>query len=192
MTANTASWLGILFVALTGVSFYAGLTVQRLRPLLICVPVFLFFRMMMNALDGMLSREYSTATVSGEIFNEAMDIIGDMVCYGSLLFVPGDHTPSTVVFLVLCWAAEFFGVLGKGMPNGIRRHETFMGGKPDRAAWMGMLAVLLIVFPEFRRYMGLYIGVASLFVFVTCVIRVRKTIEAAKGRAYTSFTPVGR
>lgn len=192
MTANMASWLGMLFVALTGFSFYTGLTDPRLRFLLICVPVFLFFRMMMNALDGMLSREYSTATVAGEIFNEAMDIFGDMVCYGSLLFVPGKHTPSIVVFLLLCWAAEFFGVLGKGMPNGVRRHETFMGGKADRAAWMGILAVLLIVFPDFHRYTGLYTGAASSFVFATCVIRVRKTIEAAKGRTYTSFTPVGR
>jgi phosphatidylglycerophosphate synthase len=42
----------------------------------------------MNALDGMLAREYQTGSVAGELCNEALDVIGDTICYGVLLFVP--------------------------------------------------------------------------------------------------------
>jgi CDP-diacylglycerol--glycerol-3-phosphate 3-phosphatidyltransferase len=192
MTANMATGLGFLFVVLTGISFYLGLTTYQLRFMLILVPLFLLFRMIMNALDGMLSREYGTATVVGELWNEALDIVGDTICYGSLYFVPGKHTTSIMIFLILCWAAEFFGVLGKGMPNGVRRHETFLGGKPDRAAWMGLLSILLFGFPSFYRYINIYIGWLSILIAMTCIIRIKKTIKAANGKKYKSYTWIRR
>ena len=146
----------------------------------------------MNALDGMLAREYNTGTVAGEIWNEALDVLGDTVCYGVLYFVPGGPRLSVVVLLLTIWAAEFFGVLGKSMPNGVRRHETLLGGKPDRAVWMSGLALILFFWPSFLAHSYVYLGIVSGFVVLTSAIRVRKTIVVARGQDYQSYTWIGR
>jgi len=192
MTANMASAFGCVFVALTAAGFYLGLSVPALRFLLLCVPGFLVLRMAMNALDGLLAREYHTGTVAGEIWNEALDVLGDTVCYGALYFVDGGPRLSLVVFLLTIWAAEFFGVLGKSMPHGVRRHETVLGGKPDRAVWMSGLALILFFRPSFLAYSPIYLGVVSGFVVLTSLIRVRKTIAVARGHEYQSYTWIGR
>jgi len=192
MTANMATALGCVFIALTATGFYVGLSMERWRFLLLLVPVFLVMRMAMNALDGMLAREYKTGTVVGEIWNEALDIIGDTVCYGSLYFVENGPRLSLVVFLLLSWAAEFFGVLGKSMPNGVRRHETILGGKPDRAVWMGLMSIILFIRPVLISYSPVYLCAVSFFVLCTSLVRVRKTIIVAKGSEYKSYTWIGR
>ncbi len=146
----------------------------------------------MNALDGMLAREYGTGSVAGELFNEGLDVIGDTICYGSLFFVPDGPMLSLTLLLILSWMAEFFGVLGKGFPGGVRRHETFLGGKPDRAVWMSILALLLFFVPGFIGDVPYYLLTMSVFVFATSVIRIRKTLLAAKGEKYESYTWIGR
>ncbi len=192
MSANQATLFGCIFVALVSSSFYVGLTNEKLRWALLLVPLFLILRMMMNALDGMLAREYGTSSVSGEIWNEGLDIIGDNICYGILLFVPGISKWPIVLFIILFWAAEFFGVFGKSMPGGVRRHETFLGGKPDRAVWMGLMALILFFSPGFIEFAGHYILVVCFFVFMTIVIRIRKIISESKGKKYESYTWIGK
>ncbi len=88
--------------------------------------------------------------------------------------------------------AEFFGVLGKSFPGGVRRHETFLGGKPDRAVWMSALALLLFFQPGFIHSVAYYLLTMSLFVFGTSVIRIRKILVVARGREYQSYTWIGR
>jgi len=109
-----------------------------------------------------------------------------------LYFVDGVPKLSLFVYLLAIWAAEFFGVLGKSMPNGVRRHETFLGGKPDRAIWMGGLALLLFFWPGFLQYGSIYLGIVTAFVVLTSMIRIRKTIAAARGHDYASYTWIGR
>jgi len=192
MTANQATFLGCVFIVLTAISFYMGFAFYNFRWFLLLVPIFLFFRLIMNTLDGMLSREYKTATVAGELWNEALDIIGDTVCYGVLLFIPNSPRLAVTIYLILTWAAEYFGVLGKSLPGGIRRHETIGGGKPDRAVWMGLLAVISFLWPPFIYYMSYYVLSVSALIFLTCFIRIKKTLDGAKGKRYDSYTWIGR
>ncbi|OGM09880.1 hypothetical protein A2159_02135 [Candidatus Woesebacteria bacterium RBG_13_34_9] len=192
MTADQATIFGIIFIFLTAFSYYVGLSNNSYRWILLLVPVFLFFRLAMNTLDGLLSREHNKATVAGEILNETLDVFGDTICYGSLLLVPNTPFKSLVIFIILIWAAEFFGVLGKSMPGGIRRHETIAGGKPDRAVWMGLAAFIIFFYPAFIDYLSYYIFFVSVLVGLTCVIRIRKILQAAKGKKYKSYTWIGK
>jgi CDP-diacylglycerol--glycerol-3-phosphate 3-phosphatidyltransferase len=192
MSATQATFFGIIFIFLTAASYYLGLTYESWRWLLLLVPVFLFLRLAMNTLDGMLSRECGTATAAGELWNEALDVFGDTICYGSPLLIPAVPYKPLVLFIILLWAAEFFGVLGKSMPGGTRRHETIGGGKPDRAVWMGLSAVILFLFPSFMNYFAYYLYFVSILVGLTVIIRIRKTIQAAKGKEYKSYTWIGR
>ena len=192
MTANMATVFGFCFIIFISACFYSGLSLPGARFVLLFIPVFLIFRMGMNALDGMLAREYGTASVTGEIWNEALDIIGDTVAYGSLYFVENGPKTAIFLFLILSWCAEFFGVLGKSLPNGVRRHEALLGGKPDRAIWMGLLSILLFIFPSFLRFSQFYIYGISVFVLVTIFLRIRKIITESKNQEYESYTWIGR
>lgn len=192
MTANQATFFGAICIVLISASFYIGLMQPEKSWLLPCIPVLLLLRMAMNTLDGMLSREYGTGSVGGELFNESLDVIGDMLCYGVMFFVPCIPVFPVVLFLMLIWMAEYFGVLGKSFPGGIRRHETFLGGKPDRAVWMGVFALCAYFVPSFLSHAGEYLYVVCFFVLVTSVLRIRKTIEAARGKDYVSYTWIGK
>jgi CDP-diacylglycerol--glycerol-3-phosphate 3-phosphatidyltransferase len=192
MTANMATAGGIVAIVLASSSLYLGAARTGLGWLLLLAPVFLVLRMAMNALDGMLARERGQGTVAGEIWNEALDVVGDNVCYGVLYFVPDGPRVSIVLFLLCIWAAEFFGVLGKSMPGGVRRHEALAGGKPDRAVWMGLMALILYFSPGFLMYIPYYLGALSGLVIFTALLRVRATLKAASGKPYKSFTWIGR
>jgi len=192
MTPNVATLLGIVFVILTALSFYLGFTNEDLHFCLLLVPVFLFLRMMMNALDGLLSREYKLASAAGELLNEGVDVIGDIVCYGILYIVSGMPKLSLVIYLMMIWAAEFFGVLGKSMPGGRRRYENVLSGKPDRALWMGIFAVVLFFRPQLIKYVNYYFLCLSILLALTCILRIRKILECARGKKYESYTWVGK
>jgi CDP-diacylglycerol--glycerol-3-phosphate 3-phosphatidyltransferase len=192
MSPNMATLAGVFFIGASAATLYLGLARPDLRWLLLLTPLCLVLRMAMNALDGLLSREKGLATVPGEIWNEALDVVGDNVCYGVLIFVPDGPRLTVVALLLAIWAAEFFGVLGKGMPGGVRRHEAAMGGKPDRAFWMGLLAVVLYAFPGFFAYLPYYLGGVTCLVVLTALLRIRMTVRAAEGKPYESYTVRGR
>ncbi|MBU1055598.1 MAG: CDP-alcohol phosphatidyltransferase family protein [Proteobacteria bacterium] len=192
MSANQATFFGCICIVLVSLSFYVGLTNGKFRWTLLLVPLFLILRLMMNTLDGMLAREYKTGSVFGEICNEGLDIIGDNICYGILFFVPDISKVPVVLFIILTWSAEYWGVFGNSMPGGVRRHETFLGGKPDRAVWMGLMALVLYFKPDLIEFAGYYISGVCFFVFMTSVIRIKKIISDSKGKKYESYTWIGR
>ena len=192
MTPNAATLFGVIFVVLTTLSFYFGFTRDNLRFCLLLVPVFLFMRMMMNALDGLLSREYKLASAAGELLNEGVDVIGDIICYGILYIVSGIPKFPLIIYLMLIWAAEFFGVLGKSMPGGVRRYENVLSGKPDRALWMGLFSIILFFNPQFIKYSGYYFTGLSGLLLLTCILRIKKILEYSRGKKYESYTWVGK
>ena len=70
--------------------------------------MFLFLRLAMNTLDGLLSREYKTATTVGELWNEGLDVIGDTICYGVLFFIPHRPRLTLTLYLILIWGSRIF------------------------------------------------------------------------------------
>ncbi len=192
MTPDMALAGGALVTLMSGASLYAGLVHPRGRWLLLLVPPLLLLRMALNALDGMLARERGQSTALGEVLNEGVDVIGDTLAYGVLYFVPGGPRLTVVVFLLCTWAAEFFGVLGKGLPGGVRRYEAAFGGKPDRAFWMALLSLALWADPRLLSRTPPYLAAVSVLVGFTALWRARAAVRGARGLAYDARTPAGR
>lgn len=192
MSPDLALFGGGVVTLLCGAALYAGLAFPGWRPLLLAVPPLLLLRMALNALDGMLARERGQASAWGEVLNEALDVVGDTAAYGVLYFVPGSPRSAVVLLLLATWAAEFFGVLGKGLPGGVRRHEALFGGKPDRAFWMALLALLLFFRPDWWRWAGVYLGAVAGLAAATALWRAWAAVREARGRAYDARTPIGR
>jgi CDP-diacylglycerol--glycerol-3-phosphate 3-phosphatidyltransferase len=137
VTANQITAFAMLL------SFAAGAAIYHFRSLrvLLLLPVVLFLRMALNAIDGMLAREHNQKTTLGAILNELGDVFSDAALYLPLaLIAPFD--PILMVLIVLfAVISEMTGVLGVTI-GASRRYDGPMG-KSDRAFVFGALGLLL-------------------------------------------------
>lgn len=143
VTANQVTLAAMIASVATGLALW-GLAGCRLSLLLL--PLVLFLRMALNAVDGMIAREHNQQSRLGAILNEAGDVVSDAALY--LALVPalapfGAHGWPIVLFVVAAILTEFVGVLGQTIGGG-RRYDGPMG-KSDRAAAIGLIAFLIAV-----------------------------------------------
>lgn len=167
-TANQLTAAGLVASAGGGVTVALGVNDQRG---LVLVPVFLFIRMALNALDGIVAKEYGQATPRGRVFNEVADVLGDAVAYLPLmLLLKGDAT-LVAILVVLATVTEFVAVLD---PQ--RRHNEGPLGKSDRAATFGLLALLLGVGVPVSNWISWALAAMAVLAVLTIWNRVRSQL----------------
>jgi CDP-diacylglycerol--glycerol-3-phosphate 3-phosphatidyltransferase len=179
VTANMVT-LGAALVSLivAGVVFWQG-PVEALWYALL--PVWMLLRMALNAVDGMLAREFGQQSRPGAYYNELSDVIADAALYLSLLSVPGVHAP---ILWALAWLAaltEYTGVLGL-MVGASRRYDGPMG-KSDRAFVVGALGIALATGWGGARVVDVVVALMALLCAMTVVHRVRQGLAEANTRA---------
>lgn len=149
VTANQVTLFAMLASILLG-----GVLICFPNPLFfISLPVFLFFRMALNAIDGMLAREFNQQSLLGAILNEVGDIIADAALYLAFAFLTGVSPWLVVLAVLLSWLTEFCGVITQTL-TGSRNYRGPMG-KSDRAFVLGALGLIIALWPQ-------YIGVANI------------------------------
>ncbi len=111
------------------------------RWVLFLVPVVLFLRMALNAIDGMLAREHDMQSALGGLLNELGDVISDIALYVPFGLIAGISPVAVVATVVLAVLSEMTGVVAVQI-GASRRYDGPMG-KSDRAVAFGLLAVLL-------------------------------------------------
>jgi len=138
VSANAVTWGALLLSLAEG----AALALQPGRPLwLLLLPLLLLVRMALNALDGMLAREFDQATPSGAVLNELGDVLADAALYLPLMRVPDLDPLLLALTVVLGVIGELAGIVV--VPLGARRRYDGPLGKSDRAFAYGLLALLL-------------------------------------------------
>ena len=108
---------------------------------LLLLPALLLVRMALNALDGMLAREFHQASRLGALLNELGDVLADGLLYLPLGLVSGVPPLLLALVVVLGVIGEMAGVVAVQI-GGQRRYEGPLG-KSDRAFAFGALALLL-------------------------------------------------
>jgi CDP-diacylglycerol--glycerol-3-phosphate 3-phosphatidyltransferase len=111
---------------------------QARVPLLL-LPVLLFLRMALNAMDGMLAREFVQKSDIGAYLNELGDVVSDGFLYLPLALLPEYDSRWMVVAIVLAVISEMAGTVAV-MTGASRRYDGPMG-KSDRALVFGALAL---------------------------------------------------
>jgi CDP-diacylglycerol---glycerol-3-phosphate 3-phosphatidyltransferase len=111
------------------------------KTLLLLIPLVLFIRMALNAIDGMLAREHNMKSALGAILNELGDVIADAALYLPLALIPGVEATSVVIVVVLAIISEMTGVVA--IQIGATRCYDGPMGKSDRAFCFGAIALLL-------------------------------------------------
>jgi CDP-diacylglycerol--glycerol-3-phosphate 3-phosphatidyltransferase len=116
------------------------LTVRvELRSLFLILPAFLFVRMAMNAMDGMLAREFGQKSRLGAYLNELTDVISDAFLYLPFAYLPEFDAAWIGAVIVLAVISEMTGVVAAATGAG-RRYDGPMG-KSDRAFAFGAVGL---------------------------------------------------
>ena len=108
------------------------------RWIFLLIPLWMLLRMALNAIDGMLAREFGQQSKLGAYLNELCDVAADAALYLPLALVAGVWPAAVVLVVVLAALTEYAGVLGL-MVGASRRYDGPMG-KSDRAFAFGVLA----------------------------------------------------
>jgi CDP-diacylglycerol--glycerol-3-phosphate 3-phosphatidyltransferase len=109
------------------------------QALLLLLPVLLFFRMALNAMDGMLAREFCQQSKLGACLNELGDVVSDAFLYLPFVYLQGFDSVWMIAVVLLAVVSEMAGTVTV-MIGGSRRYDGPMG-KSDRALVFGALAL---------------------------------------------------
>lgn len=109
--------------------------------LFLLFPVILLVRMALNAIDGLLAREYAMQTPLGAILNELGDVIADAGLYLPFALLPGVNSTLIVFVVLLAIISEMTGVIAVQI-GATRRYDGPLG-KSDRAFAFGFISLLL-------------------------------------------------
>lgn len=146
------------------------------------IPIWLFLRMALNAIDGMLAREHNMQTALGGILNELGDVISDAALYLPFALVPGISPLFVVIVVLLSVFTEMVGVVAVQI-GASRRYDGPMG-KSDRAFVFGLLAFLLGIGlePGWWANAGLIlVGLLSVWTMVNRAVRaLRERVAKAE------------
>lgn len=102
------------------------------------IPLWMALRMALNAIDGMLAREFGQQSRLGGYLNELCDVVADTALYLPFALLPGVWPAAVVLVALLAIISEYAGVMGPLVGVG-RRYDGPMG-KSDRAFAFGILA----------------------------------------------------
>lgn len=187
VTANQVTVLAALVSV--AVAAIVGLRAGTHPALFTLLPAWMLLRMALNAVDGMLAREFGQQSTLGAYLNELGDVIADTALYLCLLAVPGMTWPPLVALVVGAALTEYAGVLGL-MVGAQRRYDGPMG-KSDRAFVVGVLGLLLAMGLIDADIVEPVTWTMALLCGVTVVRRVRAGLAQATMPSNTASGTIG-
>jgi CDP-diacylglycerol--glycerol-3-phosphate 3-phosphatidyltransferase len=155
-----------------------------LRPydtvLFLLLPLWLFLRMALNAIDGMLAREFGQKSNLGSFLNELTDVVSDAALYLPFAFLPQFGWLEVAGVIFLAALSEMAGVVAV-MTGASRRYDGPMG-KSDRAFVLGALGLAIGIAPAPQAWQHLVFPVLALLLCATIANRVRRGLAEAASR----------
>jgi CDP-diacylglycerol--glycerol-3-phosphate 3-phosphatidyltransferase len=148
---------------------------------LLALPVVIFVRLALNAIDGMLAREHGMVSALGLVLNELGDVLSDAALYLPFALVPGLSPVLVVLTVVLGIIGEMAGALAPLV--GAERQYAGPFGKSDRALAFGLLALLLGIGIAPGLWSTLYLAVLLALAALTVLNRARIVVANAKNSA---------
>jgi CDP-diacylglycerol--glycerol-3-phosphate 3-phosphatidyltransferase len=167
VTANQVTLAALAGSVVVGVVVaWAGV-----RWLFLALPAWLAIRMALNAVDGMLAREFGQKSRLGAYLNELADVISDAALFLPLAVVAPFDPLAVAVVAILAILSEYAGVMGP-MVGASRRYDGPMG-KSDRAFVLAALGLWIGLGLPLPQWSGLILWAVAGLLAVTIVNRVR-------------------
>jgi alpha-beta hydrolase superfamily lysophospholipase/phosphatidylglycerophosphate synthase len=161
-----------------------GLHSER-RVLFLLIAAWLLLRMALNAIDGMLAREFGQQSRLGAYLNELGDVVSDAALYAPFALVAPFGPFGVGAVIVLAVTSEFAGALGPMI--GASRHYEGPMGKSDRAVVFGALALWLGVGGMLPDWLGWLMPLLAGLLALTTANRVRGGLAETAAPAAASL-----
>lgn len=143
-------------------------------PLLV-LPLVLFVRMGLNAIDGMLARENGLQSRLGALLNELGDVLSDTVLYLPFALIPSINPVLVVLLVITGILVEMTGVVTVQI-GASRRYDGPLG-KSDRAFLFGCIGFMLGVGIRPGIWIDVVLTVGLLLSFYTIYNRVHRGLQ---------------
>jgi CDP-diacylglycerol---glycerol-3-phosphate 3-phosphatidyltransferase len=171
ITANQVTLSALVLSLLTGIALiFSG----NQTGIFLLVPLFLFVRMALNAIDGMLAREHDMKSPLGAILNELCDVISDVALYLPFALLPEISLWIIVLLVIAAIISEMTGVIAIQI-GASRRYDGPMG-KSDRAFVFGAIALALGLGMPSGYWLNELFGFVLLLTLATIYNRARQAL----------------
>jgi len=148
-------------------------------PLLLVGP-WLFVRMALNAIDGMLAREHGQKSALGGVLNELTDVISDAALYLPFACVDGFSPMLIVLVVFLGTLTEMTGVVCAQIGASRRYDGPF--GKSDRAFAFGLMGLIVGLTGSAGAWINWLLLAMILLLVLTIVNRARSGLAEVTRR----------
>ena len=135
------------------------------------IPVWLFLRMALNAIDGMMARDHAMQSPLGGFLNELTDVVSDAVLYLPFALVTGISAKLVILIVFASVLVEMAGVVAVQV-GASRRYDGPMG-KSDRAFVFGLLGLLVALGVPLQAWVNPALAVVAALAIWTIVNRIR-------------------
>lgn len=136
------------------------------------IPAWMILRMALNAIDGMLAREFGQQSRLGAYLNELTDVIADSALFLPFALLSGVSLWLVLLVTLLAIFTEYAGVLGP-MVGASRRYDGPMG-KSDRALVFGVLGAGVALGWFAPLWINIVLAVVSALLVYTLINRIRR------------------
>lgn len=175
VTANQVTLLACAVSLAIGAALC--LAPQR-RTLFALIPLWMLLRMGLNAIDGMLAREFGQKSSLGAYLNELTDVFSDAALYLPFAFLPHFAPLWVCAAIGLAMASEYAGVLGL-MVGATRRYDGPLG-KSDRAFVFGLLGLCVALGMAPAPWQGWIMPALCALLVLTLINRVRAGLAESR------------
>ena len=172
ITPNFLTVFTIIFSFFIGYLFFLGIDNKIY---FLFVSLGLLFRMMLNALDGMLATTYNLKSKEGEILNEIGDVLSDIAIYFPFIYFNSLSLELIIIFISLSVINEFCGLLAKSI-SGNRRYDGPMG-KSDRAFFVGIICIVLYFTSSILFFLDYIFLFAIILMIISSFLRLTKSLK---------------
>jgi CDP-diacylglycerol--glycerol-3-phosphate 3-phosphatidyltransferase len=170
VTANQVTIAACLLSVVLGLFLIAAA-----RDWFLILPIWMLLRMALNAVDGMLAREFGQKSPLGAYLNELTDVVSDAALYLPFAFIPPFDWRSVGAVIFIASLTEMTGVVGV-MAGASRRYDGPMG-KSDRAFVFSLLAIWVATTTALPGWTSWIMWTIALAATITIVNRIRSGLR---------------
>ncbi|MCG7418941.1 hypothetical protein BHU61_12015 [Macrococcus epidermidis] len=151
------------------------------RWIFLLMPIVMFVRMALNAIDGVMAKKYNMKSNLGMLLNEIGDVVSDLVLFLPFILIVHDKGISVLLFIGFSIVSEMAGSLVQII--GAKRMYNGPMGKSDRAFLIGLVSLLIALNIKIIPFIHIILYIATLLIILNTYIRIANGL---KGASYES------
>lgn len=145
------------------------------------LPLVLFIRMILNALDGMIAKEHHLQTPAGTFLNELGDVFSDTFLYLPFSLVPHVSYFLVIAVVILSMISEMTGVIATQI--GVARRYDGPMGKSDRAFVFALIGIIIGLGYPTTIWFNTVMIIMFLLLMITIFRRIKNALRAVNQHA---------